>query len=303
MECLYRYWKANRVAVLLVAGLIVGVPPAANAVDASDFSIEAGFRWEDNLSLSPASRDKVSDLTTHVSAAGNFGLVNTDTDQFTLGINAHYDHLSNTGDLSNYGAQLALIYRHNFGANFNAPWLSVGVDGQVIRFKDSDVRDGYIMNSTVTIGRQLNPKVELSGGYRYFLRRSNLDDLTQMQINWQSAEVFDLNRNNIFAHINYAASETMTIYADINYFDGDVAASGRTFSNGGGFPRDNDPVFGDDYKVWKIDATGFDLMLGVTSNLTDQLSMDAFVAYLSAKGESNNDYDNTIIQAFLTYRF
>lgn len=303
MECLYRYRKANRVAVLLVAGLIVGLPSAANAVDASNFSIDAGFRWEDNLSLSPKSRDKVSDLTTHARAAGNFGLVNTETDQFTLGINAHYDHLSNTRDLSNYGAQLSLIYRHNFGADFNAPWLSVGVDGQAIRFKDSDLRDGYITNSTVTIGRQLNPKVELSGGYRYFLRRSNFDNQTQMQINWKSDEVFDLNRHNIFAHINYATSETTTIYADINYFDGDVAASGRSFSNGGGFPRAIDSVFGDDYRAWKIDATGFDLMLGATSKLTDQLSLDTFVAYLSAKGESNNDYDNTILQAFLTYQF
>jgi len=303
MEWLYRFWKANRVAVLMVAGLFVSLPPAANAVDTSDFSTEAGFRWENNLSLSPASGDKVSDLTTHVNVAGNFGLKNTETDQFILGINAHYDHLSNTGDLSNYGAQLALIYQHNFGANFNAPWLSAGVDGQVIRYKDSDVRDGYIMNTTVTIGRQLNPKVELSGGYRYFLRRSNMNNRTQMEINWQSDEVFDLNRNNIFAHIRYATSETTTIYADINYFDGDVAASGRTFSNGGDFPRAIDTAFGDDYRVWKIDATGYDLMLGVTSKFTNQLSLDTFVAYLSADGESNNDYDNTIIQAFLTYQF
>lgn len=290
----------------------MGLQASAYAVEASDFSIDASLRWEDNLSLSTASEDKVSDLTTHVSFAGNFGLVDTETNEFSIGVNAHYDHVSDTRDLSNYGAQLALLYKRNFGVDFNAPWLTLGADGQLLEYKDSDIRDGYIINATLAIGRQLNPKIGISGGYRYFLRRSNFTNSTPQQVLWRSDEVFDLDRHNLFVRLDYAANEKTTIYGDFNYFDGDVAASGKTFSNGGDFPRAWDPVFGEDYlvpvlgedyRVWRIDATGYEAKLGMVHKFNEKLNLDAFVAYLSANGESNNDYDNTIIQALLSYQF
>jgi hypothetical protein len=303
MNIPYRFWKLNRVVAVVVAGLVMGLQANAFAVDASDFSIDASLRWEDNLSLSPAREDKVSDLTTHVSFAGNFGLVQTETNEFSIGVNAHYDHVSDTRDLSNYGAQLALLYKRNFGVDFNAPWLTLGADGQLLEYKDSDIRDGYIINTTLAIGRQLNPKVGISGGYRYFVRRNNFTNSTPMQNLWRSDEVFDLDRHNLFVRLDYAANEKTTIYGDLNYFDGDVAASGITFSNGGDFPRALDPAFGEGYKAWKIDATGYQAKLGMAHNFNEKLSLDAFVAYLSASGESNNDYDNTIIQALLSYQF
>jgi hypothetical protein len=159
------------------------------------------------------------------------------------------------------------------------------------------------MNATATIGRQLSPKVGISGGYRYFLRRSTMDNTTQQQINWQSDKVFDLNRNNIFARIDFTFSDKTTLYADLNYFDGDVAASGTSFNSGTAFPRALDPAFGPGYLAWRIDASGFEGKLGLTQQFSEDLSLDAFAGFLSADGEANNDYDNTIIQALLTYQF
>lgn len=300
MNMPYRFWKLNRLVIATVAGLVMGLQASAYA---SDFSIDAGLRWEDNLSLSPDKKDKVSDWTTHVSVAGNFGMVDTDTNQFTVGINAHYDYVVDTTDLSNYGAQAAFLYKHNFGVDFNDPWFAFGVDGQILEYKDSDIRDGYIFNFTATIGRQLNPKTGISGGYRNFLRRSTFQNSTQQQINWRSDEVFDLDRHNLFVRLDFAANEKTTIYGDLNYFDGNVAASGRSFTNGGDFPRAWDRAFGWDYLVWKIDATGYEAKLGMGHEFNEKLILDAFVSYLGVSGESNNDYDNTIIQALLTYTF
>lgn len=288
---------------VIAMGLIMGWQSTANAVDASDFSMDTGLRWEDNLSLSPKSADKVSDLIAHISFAGNFGLVDTETNQFSIGVNAHYDYVTDTSDLSNYGALISLNYRRNFGADFNAPWIALDADGQILRFNDSDIRDGYIINTTATVGRQLNPKVGISGGYRYFIRRSNMDNSTQQEINWQSDKVFDLDRHNIFARFDFTVSVKTSLYVDINYFDGDVAASGRSFNDGMAFPRAHDPAFGDGYLAWRIDANGFEGKFGVVQQFSNNLSLNAFAAYLSANGDSNNDYDNTIIQAFLTYQF
>ena len=303
MDTPYRFCRLNRVVSVVVAGLLMGLQTSAFAVDASNFSFDAGLRWEDNLSLSPNSEDKVSDLITHVSFAADFAMVETETNQFSTHINAHYDYVTDTSDLSNYGVQIAALYQHNFGPDFSSPWLTIGADGQVREYKDSDIRDGFIFNISVAMGRQLNPKVGISGGYRNFMRRSTFENSTQQQMNWRSDEVFDLNRHNLFVRLDFIANENMTVYGDLNYFDGDVAASGTSFVNGTDFPRAWDRVFGNDYLAWRIDATGYEAKLGMGYAFNEKISMDAFVSYLSASGESNNDYDNTVIQALFSYQF
>lgn len=303
MKISSHFLKEHVATAALAMGLMVGLQSTAYAIDASDFSMDTGLRWEDNLSLSPKSADKVSDLIAHISFAGNFGLVDTETDQFSIGVNAHYDYVTDTSDLSNYGALISLNYRRNFGVDFTAPWISLDADGEILRFNDSDIRDGYIINVSATVGRQLNPKVGISGGYRYFIRRSNMNNLTEIEIDLQSDKVFDLDRHNIFARFDFTVSKKTSLFVDLNYFDGDVAASGRSFNDGKTFPRAPDPAFGEKYLAWRIDANGFEGKFGVIQQFSDKLSLNAFAAYLSANGESNNDYNNTIIQAFLTYQF
>lgn len=277
------------------------------ADQAFSFNVDAGVRWEDNISLSPRGHDEVDDVTTHIGLNGEYKAFATDTSQFSIGAGLHYDHVTDTTDLSNYGGKLSLLYRHEFDTSLTAPWFSLGGDGQLLEYKDSDIRDGYILTGTVTLGKRLNSKVGISGGYKYFTRRSTDDSPDQPPgpAWWKADEVFDLDRHNYFVRLDFAMNEATSFYGDVTYFDGDVAASGRSLNNGMRFPFAEDFAFGNNkgYRAWKIDADGYIGKVGVTHSFNEKLSVDAFAEFLSADGESSNDYNNRAIQALLVYSF
>jgi hypothetical protein len=322
MRTYSRLWEVHGIRAALVLCVATACQQPATASQPFSFNVDAGVRWEDNLSLSPKGKDKVDDVTTHIGFSGDYEAFTTNTSQFTIGAGVYYDYVSDTTDLSNYGAKLSLLYRHEFGTSLTAPWFSLGGDGQWLEYKDSDIRDGYIVTGTATIGKRLNRKVGISGGYKYFIRRST-DDSPDGQGGWcatvwppgmcppsdwndpwkDADEVFDLDRHNFFARIDFAMNEATRFYGDLTYFDGDVAASGRSFNNGARFSRAKDSAFGGDYVAWQIDADGFISKLGVSHSFTEKFSIDAFVEYLTADGESGNDYENTAIQALGVYRF
>lgn len=322
MRTYSRLWKVYGIRTVLVLCVAAACQQPAIADQPFGFSAEAGIRFEDNLGLSPKGKDKVDDVTTHIGFNGDYEAFVTTTSQFTIGAGVYYDLLSDITDLSNYGAKLSVLYRHEFDTALTAPWFSLGADGQWLEYRDSDIRDGYIITGTATIGKRLNSKVGISGGYKYFLRRSSDDNpdgqggwcdtdwppgqcpAAEWNDPWKDAdEVFDLDRHNFFVRIDFAANEATRFYGDVTYFDGDAAASGRSFNNGGKFSSARDFAFGSDYVAWKIDADGFISQLGVSHSFTEKFSLDAFVEYLSANGESDNDYENTAVQALGVYRF
>ena len=315
-------WKKHGIRAALVLCVAAAGQQPVIANDAFSFDVDAGIRWEDNLSLSPSSKDKVDDVTTRLGFNGDYTAFTTDTSQFIIGAGVYYDYVADTTDLSNYGGDISLLYQYEFDTSLTAPWISLGGDGQLLNYKDSDIRDGYIVTGTATIGKRLNTKVGISGGYTYFLRRST-DDNPDGQGGWcstnwppgmcpasdwndpwaDSSKVFDLDRHNFFARIDFAMNPATIFYGDLTYFDGDVASSGRSFNPVPGAAVARDFAFGSDYNAWRIDADGFVGQLGVSHGFTDKFSIDAFVEYLTADGESNNDYDNTAVQAMLVYQF
>jgi hypothetical protein len=250
------------------------------------------IRYEDNIGLAPVSADKQSDLTTQLDVGFDWKFVSSPTGEVSLGGTAYYAYVSDLTDLSQWGIDLDFDYRGKASSDFTAFWWNLSAEGKTLKFKDSDIRDGWEAQAAAEIGKRFNNWFGLSGGARVETRRATDDNPAGQPPSWNADKVFDMDNWAAFLRAAFTVAADTEIFAKYTFRSGDVASTGRQFNNGGQFDRALDFAFGPGYVVWRIDADQNIFDAGISHTFSPKWSIEFAVGYLDAAGEANNDYDN-----------
>lgn len=298
--------------------LVLAAAPAAGqstgAASDSRFDVAASFAvgWQDNIALTAEEPDKIDVATTEVDLALGYRLVQTRDLEIAASLTPFYEWVSDVEDLSNYGVTAAAELSGAFGADFTAPWYAARAGYTLIRFDDSDPRDGDWVDVELALGKRFTPRFGIHAGYRYHQRWQEDDEPACVtagcapQFNWQIDEVFDLERHGVFLHADLMPAETTTVFAEYTFWSGDVAVSGRSavpnvavvddlalegYTNADGSPG----VF----RVWRADADQHVVELGIGQRFSERLSTRLSAIYLWTSDVQNEiseeDYENTMV--------
>jgi hypothetical protein len=259
------------------------------------FISELELRYEDNIGLAPVSADKVNDFTTQLDVGFDWNMLRSSTNAVSLIGTAYYAYVADLTDLSHYGAFLDFDYRGQATPEFTSIWWDLSAEGKLLKFKDSDIRDGWAARASAEIGKRFNNVFGLSAGLRAETRRStdsNPDGQPPASWDWNADKVFDLDNWAAFLRGSFTVGANTELFLKYTYRSGDVASTGRMFTNGGQFDRAWDTAFGPGFIVWKIDADQNIFDAGATYVFSNRFSMELAAGYLDASGSSGNDYDN-----------
>ncbi|HEX7035885.1 MAG TPA: hypothetical protein VF210_08930 [Pseudomonadales bacterium] len=291
----------------------------AGASSASRVDVAASFAvgWQDNIALTAEEPDKIDVATTHLDLALGYRLVETRDLEIAASLTPFYEWVSDVEDLSNYGVTAAAELSGAFGPDFAAPWYSARAAYTLIRFDDSDPRDGDWIDIELALGKRFTPRFGIHGGYRYHQRWQEDDDPECVtagcapQFNWQTGEVFDLERHGVFLHADLTPAEATNVFAEYTFWNGDVAVTGRPavpnvavvddlalegFTNDDGTPG----VF----RVWRADADQHVVEVGIDQRFSERLSTRLSAIYLWTSDIQNEiseeDYENTMVTLSFT---
>jgi hypothetical protein len=293
--------KIKLTCVTLVGTVLLIV--AANSHADVDFSTDLKIRYDDNIGWAPVSADKVSDFTTQLDAAVNWVPVRSATAELAFDAGAYYAWVADLTDLSHYGLTVDADYSGQANPELTAFWWDLNAKFVSLTYQDSDIRDGWAAEASVTVGKRFNEKFGLSGGLRYEKRASTDNNPANQPPNAMAQDVFDLENFAAYIRAAFSLGASTDLYAEYTFRSGDVASTGREFSNGGQFARAFDYAFGPEYIVWRIDADQNIIDVGITQQITDSFSMEFSLGYLDASGEQNNDYSNTYASLGGFFRF
>lgn len=280
---------ASRPALILFA-LLLAAPLAWADIG---FISELELRYEDNIGLAPVSADKVEDFTTQLDLGFNWNMVRSETGDISLIGTAYYAYVADLTDLSHYGLFVDLDYRGQASPAFTSVWWDLSAEGKTLKFKDSDIRDGWAARATAEIGKRFNNVFGLSGGLRAEVRRATESDPVNQPPSWNADKVFDLDNWAAFLRGAFTVGADTELFLKYTFRSGDVASTGRQFNDGAQFDRAWDRAFGPGFIVWRIDADQNIFDAGIGHQFTKRFAMEFAVGYLDAAGSSGNDYDNT----------
>lgn len=308
--------RISRGWLLWSAALLLSAPAVAQDAG-SRFSAAANLAlgWEDNIALTADEQDKIDVATTEVAVDLAFRLAETRMVRLEGSLTPFYEWVSDVEDLSNYGGTVGLELVGGFGSGLTAPWYSARAGYTLIRFQDSDPRDGDWLDLELALGKRFTPRFGLHGGYRYHQRWQQDDDPICVtggcapRFGWQTDEVFDLERHGAFVHADLLPFASTTVFVEYAFWDGDVAVAGRPAVPGVAVVDDlalegydgNPGVF----RVWRSDARQHVIEIGTRRRLTDRLSAELTAFYLWTSDVNNeiseDDYENTVVRLGFTF--
>lgn len=336
----------NKASVAAAVAVCMTTALPAGAADGSPWSFSSDFsvRRDDNIGFAPSITSdytpaalrqnatlKFDDITTRIAGTVSYDVLRDSGREFVLSATPFYARVSDLDGLSNYGVSVDATYRGEFGSAFTDPWYSASAGYTLIRFDDSDIREGGWFDLALTVGKRFSPKFGISGGARYFDRsqenKSGLCPNTPSSVNpdcpvsWRQGEVFELSKWGAFAHGDYFVSDKTALFIEYSYWDGDEAST-FSFPNSQPTPFADDPAFGTawvagngtaiDYRVWRVQAKQHIVELGVGHQLTDQVLVNLTFIHLETsdlerEGSdgpiAGNNYRNDAIELSASFSF
>lgn len=289
----------------LVILLLAGSAHAAESPFSTELSARA--RYDDNIGFAPDDPSRKDVFSTRVSGTVSWAAVSRPLDSARVVLTPFYEGVQKLEDLSNYGVSLGASYRHQLNEAVTAPWVSLQAQGTLLRFEDSDLRDGYLVDAELAVGKELGARLGVAFGYRYQNRVStkNLPEGTILDA--RSNEVFDQERDGPFAKVEYSPAPRTTLFGEYQYVEGEVAATGspQSFENGSEFARARDFAFeeGIGLLAWRIPAEQHAFTLGASQALGERFVLELTGMYQDASSDSGNDYDNWTVSGELRFSF
>lgn len=294
-----------RIGKALVVVFLTGSVQAAESPWSTEVSMRA--RYDDNIGFAPDDPSRADVFSTRVAGTVSWAAFSGPLDSVNVAFTPFYEGVQKLEDLSNYGATLGAGYRRQLNEAVTAPWASLNVQSTLLRFEDSEIRDGYLIDAELAVGKDFGGNLGGSLGYR-FQKRVSTKDLPEGTIaGGRSDEVFDQERDVLFVKMEYSPAPRTTLFGEYQYVDGDVAATGapQSFRNGAEFPRARDFAFekGIGQLAWRIPAEQHAFSLGATQAIGERFTLEVMGMYQDASSDSGNDYDNWMLSGELRFSF
>ena len=283
-----RHLCPRLLAVFLAAGVAGPLRAASPTVD-----VRAAFTHDNNLNNAEADNQQQQDTIGQLDAILGYRKQLNEMSGVIAKAGIETDVHANVTDINalTLMASLALLVQPIRG--FGAPWFALNGDFRWRRHKDSDIRDGTLVNVGLTAGKRLTDRISMQIGFEFLDR--NADE----------GRVFELGQRIFSAVADYRISNRSTAYFNYQYIDGGLVTTALPWMKFRGVTRAfaMDPAFGPGFVAWRLDGHVQSFRLGAKYRLAENTGLDGGVNYSSARADNDNKWHNWRIGASLVHRF
>lgn len=281
--------------VFILGGLGCSVSAVA---DATHIGMEAGILHESNIGRAEYEQDEQEDTAVQLGArisrsmrlTENSGLVARAG--FQLSEQAHYD------DLSLATAQGGVRYRIQPFPGFTMPWLDIALGAERLAYRDSDIRDGWISNLSIGVGKYFTDRLRLTAGWMG--ERRHADD----------SKVFDLRNHGWQLGLDFKLRAQGSLYAKASRRYGDQVSSAPQSSLSPSPLRYEEQTpdkalseHGKNRTAYRFDAVTNSIEIGYNHAVQGNLAFDISARYFDADAQGGHTYEGYSARAGLLYQF
>lgn len=290
-----------------LCGLLLGVSSVALADGHIPLVAdgELTFVGDSNLSRGDRERDRLDDMSLQASAGVALRLSPGFKSALNLRAYAEAERFETIRSLdrSSFGGQA--IFRGQTRLGYTAPvyQLSAGVQSDDY---DVDQRDSTVYTVQGFVQRRLTDALMGSLGIELQERKSD-------------GTVFDTEQGRVFANLDYAASDTVSLYGVYSFAHGDTFSSAQlSFCNGvaandiyglvaASEELELDQAFNDEFCgtwiAYRLRADTHSLVGGINRGFGHHVSADLSLQQVKVHAEGDNNYSRTIVRAGILARF
>ncbi len=302
--------QVNHLHALMLGSLMVLLAtslPAHALLDELGWTLALDGRFDSNTGFAPDNSSEKKTSTTSVMGTVDWTPLQTATRRIGVSASPFYRRVESLEDLSRWGIELGLNAQQNLNAEFTSPFIAADVKFTVLEHANSEIRDGYVLDSDIAVGRQFNPYFGARLGARFRWQESTNNEPVGTLLDRNSDEVHDLFAYGGFARLEINPFPKTALFVEYAYSTGDVAATGDSlaFNNPAAFDSARDFAFeeGTRFLSWRIDADQHEYSVGGTQVISEHLKVNLTASYLDAKGEFGNDYSNMVVTASISWTF
>lgn len=292
-----------RAGVCAAAILCAVLMPAARLhADGTRLGVDAEFGHYTNVNRAARAGEEQSDsaIALEAHAARSFMLSDRSGAVVRAGVRAR--EFLDFGDMSSIGLTGRAAYRFQPSPGFTSPWIELAANVETLSHRDSDIRDGYILSASASVGRYLTDRIRGEGGVGYERRTASEGD------------VYDLANARIWGALDYRLTDSTTLYGSATWLTGEQvftllnpAAWPNLYGHAKAWARD--PVFSQAFggtapMAYRVDADTVLAELGANIALKGNQALDFGVSWFDSKADQGGgSYDGTTLRAGYLYRF
>lgn len=284
-----------RTGKALTIALLIGTSAAFAAEPA--IVLDAQARYESNVG-STLSRDALVDRVVSVGATATKGMVLDERSALVLKAALRYDGYARYRDLSRISLSGGAKYRIQPTAGYSEPWFELGGNGEILRHRDSSIRDGSLWTLQAAIGKNFTDRIRASAGIAREVRQAS------------EGVAFETRQRKIFATVDYQLAETTVLYANAARVFGDQVSSGpdvtpTSWTDGLVKAENSDGALSRDVRqtAWRIDAVTNLMAVGLNVGMGGGDALDFGAQHFRSQYGGGLSYSGFILHAGYLRRF
>lgn len=284
-----------------IAAVLMLAPAAARAAD-TRFGLDAELTHDTNVNRAASSNEAQDDdiLAVEAYAVRSF-LLSYRSGLLVRGGLRLREHRE-FGDLSNIAALGRVAYRFQPSPGYSSPWIEVAGTAEALSYRDSGLRDGYIVSGSVSVGKYLTDRIRVGAGL-------GLDEREG-----KDGALYDLSTTRGWLTLDYRVTPGITVYGSASRIQGDhVFTANDPATQGLLSPYAEviaaDPAFagafgGAPVKAYRMEATTLLFEAGVNVPIKGNQALDLGASWFDSEADQGRGkYDGATFRAGYLYRF
>ena len=195
--------------------------------------------------------------------------------------------------LNNLALNAGATYRIQPTVGYAMPWYELSLDLNAHRYANSSIRDGISAALELSVGKHFTDRIYSTAGAG--VRRSLAGQ----------GYIFDLTQRTLFATLGYRFSLDDTLYVRLSQGRGDQVFGARETYGVSGTAKasGDDPVFGDGYYAYRMDAVANSVEAGVNIPLRGYGALDLRARRSRSRADGGETYDDTLMLISWRYSY
>ncbi|HWH46943.1 MAG TPA: hypothetical protein VN664_04015 [Burkholderiales bacterium] len=206
------------------------------------------------------------------------------------------------GDLSNAAALGRVAYRFQPSPGYTGAWVELAGSAELLRYRDSGLRDGYIVAGSISAGKHFTDRIRADAGLELDEREG------------KEGALYDLSTTRAWLALDYRITPRITVYGSTNWIQGDhVFTANYPATQAQLSPYAEvtapDPAFADAFggvpvTAYRMEASTLLLEAGVNIPLGGNQAFDFGASWFNSKADQGGGkYDGATFRLGYLYRF
>lgn len=272
--------------------------PAIAHADATHVNLEAALEHDSNIGRSEYRHDIQEDTALLVGANASHSIRLTDNSGVVARAGIQLKEQAHYNDLSELSVNAGARYRIQPVPGFTMPWIDLSLGAERLEYRDSDIRDSWITNAGIAVGKYFTDRLRASFGW------------TVERRNAQDSSVFDLHNRRWQLDVDFRVTPQGTLYVKGARVFGDQVSSAPQSSLS---PQPlqyavqtADPALsehGEARNAYRFDAVVDTMEIGYNHALRGNLALDISARYFEGDADGGHVYRGYSARAGLLYQF